>query len=220
MDLLSIKVFSGRLGLTVGDDYHEVELYSPGKKLKKGFGYIKGNYVYIYRGKKEKFKKNDLPPGVYLNKNGEYEFIKPENKQEKEAYHTDNIIELDVENIFKDIAENKENFIDPEDIEIINNNSDAWVPTIREDDDFLKYIIKKVIIDKKVNLKNYRGKFTNQYALNNMKSGLNKDTKMTVTNFKIWCEILGIKWTMFIEDDGTDRMNPLPKGFEIDIADF
>jgi hypothetical protein len=218
---INLKIFTGgRLVLTVMDDFHEVELFSEGKKLKKGYGYIKDEYVYIYRGKKEKFKKSEIVCGIYMDKHGEYEFVEPSSKQEREAYSTENVIELDIGKIFEEIAEKKDDFIDPEDIEIINNNSEIYIPSIKEKDDFLKYAVKKAILDKKVNLKNYRNKFSNQYALNNMKSGLNKETKMTVTNYAMWCEILGLKWKLVIEDDGTDRLSPLPETIELTSEDF
>ena len=48
-----------------------------------------------------------------------------------------------------------------------------------------------------------------EYALNNMKSGLSKSTKMTVPNFIKWCEILGLDWELTISDNGEDNINPL-----------
>lgn len=217
---LNLKIYSGRLAFVVDDDYHEVELFVKGKKLKKGYGYIKGNYVYIYRGKKDKYKKTEMKPGIYQDKHGEYIFIEPDGKQEEAMYSTDNLIELNINKIFEDVRENKEHFIDSEYIEVINNNSQIYTPTIHEDDDFLKYAVKEAIIRKKINLKNYKNKFPNQYALNNMKSGLNKSTKMTVPNFNIWCEILGLKWRMVIEDDGSDKLSPLDEPIEIKSEDF
>ena len=215
----TIKIFTEKLILTVNDEYHEVHLFHEGKKLKKGFGYIKGSYVYVYRGKLEKFDKKNLAPGIYLTKNGEYVFVEPD-KKEKELYHINNVVELNLDKIFEDIQEHGEDFVDPEVAEVINNSGEIYTPEIRENDDFLKYLVKMAILKKKINLKNYRGKFTNPYALNNMKSGLDKDTKMTVTNFKIWCEILGLKWKMILEDDGTDKHSPLPEPIEIESEDF
>jgi hypothetical protein len=216
----TIKIFTGRLVVTIEDDFHEVERFDNDKKLVKGRGYIQGDYVYVYRGKKEKFKKNELIPGIYKNIRGEYEFIHPESKQEKLDYSVDNVIEFDTKSIFDEISDKKEDFLDPEDIEVINNNQETFVPTFREEDDFLKYIVKKAILDKKVNLKNYKNKFPNQYALNNMKSGLNKETKMTVTNFKSWEEILGFKWKLIVEDAGTDRLSPLPEPIIVSSDEF
>lgn len=215
----TIKVFMGRLLLIMGDNLCEVELFNKDKKLKKGFGYIKGSLVYIYRGKLEKFKKSELEPGIYLDLQREYKFIEP-SKDEARIYNVDNISELDLDIISESISQSEENFIQPEDIEVINNNAEVYIPTIKEDDDFLKVAVKKSIIGKEINLKNYKDRFSNQYGLNNAKSGLTKSTKMTVTNFQIWREILGLKWRLIIENDGTDKMNPLKEPIIIDSEDY
>lgn len=217
--MIAAKIFTGKMGIVIDDDYHEVYIFNEDKKLKKGFGYIKGNYVYIYHGKVEKRDIKKMNPGIYKDKNGNYVFVEPKEK-DLPKYHVDNIIDLDMNSIFQQLKSNEENFIDPERVEVINNNAEVFVPTINEDDDFLKYLVKVAIIQKKINLKNYRGKFSNQYQLNNLKSGLNKGTKMTVTNFKVWCEILGLKWQFILEDDGTDRYNPLPEPIVIESQDF
>ena len=212
-----IKIFIGtRPILIVEDEYYEVDIFIKNEKLKKDVGYIIDDMVYIYRGKvKDKTK---LEFGIY-NDNGEYKFIEPDNK-EKDLYHVRNITELNPDSIFTNIEKDKDMFVQPEDIEIINNNAEIYIPTIKEDDDFLKYLVKKIIIDKKINLRNYKNKFATEYSLNNMKSGLNRDTKMTVTNFKTWCEILGVKWDMVITDSGEDPLNPLPQDISISSMDF
>jgi len=220
MELNTFRVFIGRLFITTEEGFHEVERYHASKKLRKGFGYILNDYVYIYRGKKEKFRPSEMLPGIYLNIHGEHEFVPPNTVTDKVDYSIHNIIELDTQKIINDILEQKEDFLDPEDIEVINNNQEIFKPTFKEEDDFLKYAVKKAILDKQVNLKNYKSKFPNQYALNNMKSGLNKETKMTVTNFDSWCEILGLKWKMVIEDAGTDKISPLPERIDITSDDF
>lgn len=222
--LLNVRVFLGRMILTIGEEFHEVELFFDDKKLKKGYGYISGNYVFIYRGRLTKYKnKKELDMGIYLDDSKtpeEYMFVQPKTKEECSKYNIDNVIELNLEKIFYDIQSHKDEFIDPEDIEIINNNSEIYIPTIKEDDDFLKYIVKKVIMMKKINLKNYKGRFSNPYALNNLKSGLKSNTKMSVPNFKLWEEILGFKWEMKIFDAGEDKTNPLPEDFNLKSEDF
>ena len=167
---------------------------------------------------KEPLTLNHSKPGIYLN-DGIIKFVNPK-KKDIDKYKIENVSILDTDEIFRIIAADKDKFIQPEDVEIINNNAETYVPTIKDDDDFLKYLVKRMIIDKKINLRNYKDSFPNEYALNNMKSGLNRSTKMTVTNFKSWCEILGIKWTITVEDDGTDRINPLANPITITSDDF
>jgi len=215
--MCEIKVFIGtRPILIVDDEYYEVDVFIEGEKLKKDVGYIIGDTVYIYRGKLK--EKNPNYFEIY-NDDGKYVFISPDEK-EKELFNIHHVSELNPDSIFENIEKSKELFVQPEDIEIINNNTELYTPTIKEDDDFLKYLVKKIIIDKKINLRNYKNKFATEYSLNNMKSGLNRDTKMTVTNFKTWCEILGVKWDMMITNSGEDQLNPLPNDIRISSEDF
>lgn len=199
------------------DEYYPVSLYFEGEKLKKNMAYIRGDYVYVYYGK---IPSNEVPekPGIY-KQNNDYVFIEPD-KSQRNIYSVDNVYELNPSAIFDMIESNKAEFIQPEDIEVINNNSEIYTPTIKSSDDFLKYIVKKMIIDKKINLRNYKGRFNNEYALNNMKSGLNKTTKMTVTNFIKWAEVLGVDWELSVWDNRTDTINPLPDKITISSKDI
>lgn len=211
------KVFmNSQLVIVVDDDFYEVDTFIKGTKLKKNMAYIKGDLVYVYRGK---YKEDEsVLPGIYKHKD-KYIFIEPEGSK-REKYSIDNVNELSTTGIFEKVEDNVENFIQLSDIEIINNNSEIFTPTIREEDDFLKYIVKKAILDKKINLKNYKDRFSNEYALNNMKSGLNKSTKMTVPNFVKWCEILGLDWEMVIKDSGEDNINPLSEDIIVSNKNF
>ena len=198
------------------DEYCKVDLYIEGMKLEKGVAYIRGDYVYVYYGK---LPNNETPkPGVY-KKGNDYVFIEPD-ESKKDRYSVDRVYELSTSAIFDLIESNKSDFVQPEDIEIINNNSEIYTPTIKDNDDFLKYVIKQVILDKKINLRNYKGRFNNEYALNNMKSGLNKSTKMTVPNFIKWAEVLGIDWELSVWDNGTDTINPLNRKITISSKDI
>ena len=203
--------------IIIDDDYYTVDIFYEGKSLKKNIAYIVDDYVYVYRGKVK--SKDDITlPGIY-KLNGEYIFEEPKKKY-KYKYSVDNINELSAESIFESIESSKTEFIDLEDIEVINNNSSSYKPMINEDDDFLKYIIKKAIIDKNINLKNYRSRFGNEYSLNNMKSALTKPTKMTVPNFLRWCEILWLKFEVKVYDAGLDNINPLPENITISSDDL
>lgn len=208
-----VRVFMSKMVMSAGDEFFDVELYTPEKKLKKDIGYIIGEYVYVYRGKEEQQGRT----GIYKNLYGDQFVV---NGFDLDEYHIDNINELDPDRIFEKITDNEADFIVPEDVEIIQNNAELFKPPFREDDDFLKYIVKRVIWDKNVNMKNYRNKFTNQFTLNNMMSGLKKSTKMTVTNFKIWGEVLGFDWEFVIRDNGTDKHNPLPDEITVESGDF
>lgn len=203
--------------IIIDDEYYDVDIFYPNNKLKKNVAYICGEYVYIYRGKVK--SENDITlPGIY-KLNGNYIFKNPKEKH-LHKYSVDLINELSMNDIFQSIENNKQSFIDLSDIEVINNNSDSYKPIIKDDDDFLKYLIKKAIIDKDINLKNYRTRFGNEYSLNNMKSALVKPTRMTVVNFLRWAEILGLKFDVTVYDAGLDTLNPLPEPITISSDDI
>lgn len=196
---------------------HEVETID-GKEvadLINARGYILNDLVYIFRGE---FKPGDETTAGVYTVGDELRFVDPINDNERERYSIKNVKEivLDIDQIIREISENKETFLDPEDVEIINANSEVSKFEIREDDDFLKKIIKQAIVSKEINLKNYAKKLPNKHDLGNMISTLNKQTKMSVVNFKRWCEMLGLKWSIVLEDDGSDALAPLKEIIEID----
>lgn len=209
-----MKVFLGRIIIGIGDAYHEVHLLTKGKKLEIEKAYIVNDFVYIYRGTIS--NPDNVCEGylyTYDNKVIIGEIHTPEMMK---MHSVNNIIELNLDNIFEDIKRNADNFNTAEMIEAVNNNAELFIPTINPDDDFLKYLIKKVIIDKKINLKNYKDKFASQNDLNNMKSGLTHKTKMSVVYFMKWLEILGLQCKIELSDNGTDKLAPLHEPIYLD----
>ena len=80
----------------------------------------------------------------------------------------------------------------------INAAVEKFVPVTNEDDDFLKKLIKTLIINKGINIKMFQHKLEHRYVLTNMRSALVKDTKMTVFNFMTWCELLMAKFSVSV----------------------
>ena len=203
--------------LNNAEEVYPAKLFIRGEKLKKGYAYIRKDVVYIYHGKLKKTA-DSSKPGIYKTDDG-YMFVEPSESEIERIYSVDNLVTLDTSDIIRKVAKNKENYQQPEDLEIINNNSELYVPTIKDDDDFLKKLVKRAIINKKINISNYRSRFKDDYSLNNMKSGLKRETKMTVTNFRSWCEILGLDFEVSIRDNGTDTVNPLPEDLTVTNED-
>jgi hypothetical protein len=215
-----IKVIIGDAFINIpGDENsYRVKAYYKGMKMKKGYAYMKNDIVYIYRGKLKDAADPSIP-GVYKISAGNHKFVKP-SKSERDIYSVDNVRSLAIDDIMKELTKNKERFQQPEDVEIINDNSELFIPTISVDDDFLKVLIKKAIIAKQMNINSYKNKFRDEYSLNNMKSGLKKKTKMTVSKFRDWCEILGLSFEMVVYDSGKDPFNPLNENIKISSDDL
>lgn len=206
------RVFTDKMVMSTDEEFFDVELYVKGTKVEEGRGYLKNDYVYIYRGECSEKEVEEARTGIY-RVNGKLKFVL--NKRDKGKYHIDNIVEFNTDRMFDKISRDDESFIDPKDVEIINNNSEYFTPKINHNDDVWKYIIKRIIQEKKINLKNYKHLFPSQYTLNNMKGALEKDTKMSVNYFLDWCEVLGIDWEISVRDSGQDKHNPLPEPFSV-----
>lgn len=204
------KILYGEKWSVIIDDiyYNVIVVDELPEKLKKGNAYhiLGDDYVLPYKGKATNIENED--PGIYKTNNG-YEVVHPFTEEDMDKYGMVNIVSYDPGAIFNDIDKNKDNFINVEDIEVINNNSDVYCPAIAENDDPWKVAIKTAIQNKQINLSNYKDKFGNAHALTNTKSTMRKNTKMTVTNFIRLCEVLGLDWTITLTDNGEDKISPL-----------
>lgn len=181
--------------------------------------YMINEYVYPYRGKYDNLDPS-LPKsvGIYDSDNSDkVVMISPKTKMDKKTYSISKVksYDLDVDSILDFVEKHGDELMDEKTIEAINANSEVSRFEIKEEDDFLKKIIKKLINSKKINLKNYQDKLANRHDLGNMISVLNKSTKMSVVNFERWCEMLGVDWEVTINDNGEDTLAPLEESLRI-----
>ena len=129
--------------------------------------------------------------------------------QTKEIFHKEYLYKLDMTGIINNTNENEELY-NEEALADMNAATSVFVPIINENDDPLKKLIKQAIIDKKIDINRLKHKMPQKYGLTNMKSALIGKTKMSISNFNIWCELLGISYYIELGNNGTDDINPLP----------
>lgn len=175
-----------------------------------GHGYIiktpdGDELIAIY--KKDKVKKPSYI-ALYVN-NDQIDIIKPDGVDVAD-FQLSKSIDLSVTKM-KIESRNIESLYTPEEINNINLSSNDYVPKLEEDDDFLKKIIKTAIINKGINVKALKSLFpaSSKHSLPNLISSLNNTTKMSVNKFAMWCELLGLDFTLTVTDNGRDRMTPL-----------
>ena len=212
---MSCKIFLGRIVIMDGEYVYEVSLYRDGREIKKGKAYIVGNYVYPYRGK---LTEDSLDMGLYKHpETGEYVTVTNEKQQDK--FHIDNIVEIDnVDKILQDITNNPDEYTSIDDTEL-SDNSDIYIPVIKETDDFLKKAVKQVLAAKKVNLKNYKHLFPKENAITNYKSALKNDTKMSPVGFSQWGEVLSFGYELRVFDNGGDPRAPFKEEIIVSSED-
>ena len=158
------------------------------KEYEKGYGYLHGDYVYIYRGRKSTLENAKLKPGSVYIFNNEKIWIKP-TEELAEIYHKSKIKIYDSAMIFQAIQENARKEEPPA---VLETSQNAFIPTIYDDDDILKRIIKEVLVDKKIEIRASK-KYRNNYDITNLKSGIQKMTPLSIKYFTKWIEILGLE---------------------------
>lgn len=190
-EIIAIK---NRQVLPIENGFVEVSLFDKNSELVKGRGYIKGDLVYIYRGKRK--KKEPMKPASIYKVNDDYEFIDPSDN-DRDKYGIFNLIRLN-RDIIQDLDDSELRHIDLSNVKI--NEGDYFAPDIKPDDDMLKRVIKEILKKRKINIRILKNRFNTDYEMNNMKSALLKDGNMSIKYFQKWCEILEVHITVTAED--------------------
>lgn len=178
--------------IEIDGDY--IEVFDPDVfEFEKEFGYKHDGYVYIYKGKVKKHE--ILEPGcVYLDENKQPVWV-AHSEDTIDLYDEKRCIPLNNDQIYEELLDkSKFKEIDPV---LLESADDYFAPTINENDDILKVIIKKVLQEKKVSIKATKTEI-NAYDITNMKSALIKPNKMSFRYFIKWCETLDIKCSIMV----------------------
>ena len=172
-----------------------------------GKGYIaEDGSIWIYKKEKPKFAQNRFPC-FWLEKDFTKRFsCPPENVRSQ--FNEKRLIALDTDTIASKSDANKVYYNEQEQDDI-DNASEIYRPVIRDNDDFLKMIVKTVINEKTINITRLKHVTEQSYSVSNMKAALRGTTKMSVLYFSIWAELLGFDYTVTIMDNGTDTIDPL-----------
>lgn len=177
-------------------------------------GYISGDIVFrFYKVRPREIK--SLIPYCYP-KDGKLEFFCPGGMDDAlQNFGAKNLIDISFARIVNET--NGDEILYDEDI--LNDMMTArstYKPIVNPDDDCLKKLIKYVILKKNVDINKYKSTLDTPYALTNMKSALISKTKMSITYFLMWVELLEIDFKILIEDNGRDRTTPLKESIIYD----
>lgn len=179
-------------------------------KDNKGYVDRKTNKIYIC-AKNNPPKNLDVPILKVDPESGEKTMIPAPEEEVNNYFITKNLAAVTFANIVDgtnpdDVLYDEEALVD------MNAATSLFTPIMdTEKDDPLKQIIKKTILDKKIDINRLKHRLPQKYGLTNLKSALIGKTKMSITNFNIWCELLGIDYEICITDNGSDTENPLEK---------
>ena len=168
-----------------------------------GKGYIdKEGYIWIFcLNKPAKACRNEYPY-FWKNLENDLEFSNP-TEEIRDAYAFERMSDLSKVSIIQQTEDNEQLF-DEEEINDVNAATSFYVPLLKSSDDFLKKVIKASIIKKGIDINRLKVKTEQKYVLPNMRSVLDNETKMSTVNFLRWMDLLGLSFTIIIENDGSD----------------
>ena len=182
--------------------------------LEEGKGYILwDNFVYIYN---PNLSDSPITPAerncLAFNLINDYKEIKLLKFNKFDEFSAENVYNADLNQIINDTSKD-DVYYDAKQLMDIQLSSTIYIPTIEEDDDFLKKIIKTFIIDTRVNVRALKSKGSKEYTVSNLITGLNNKTKMSVTSFLRWCELLGLKFNMDVQSN--NLINIIPSDYKV-----
>ena len=168
------------------------------EELNPEYAYIDNGYFYLLRGKYPLYKDDLIEPGLY-NKNGDIVIHMPASDIDKEKYSVKKaIVNTSKERIIEVLKSKDKIFVS------IPEGSTAFNPGINEDDDILKRAIKKVLLEKNVDIDLYKHRFTDKNALLNFKQVMKSKSKLSMLLFERGCDVLNLKYTIIIEEASPD----------------
>lgn len=169
--------------------------------LRDGKGYIdEEDNIWIYCGEGKPKNSNEYP--FFWLEDEKMVFSDPP-KLVRDIFVAENLEDITTKVIIKKTEAGKKLFDDQE-IEDMNAASSFFIPTIFDYDDFLKKIVKTVIIQKGIDINRLKVKTGEKYVLNNMISALKNRTKMSVIYFSHWMELLGCDFDIAVKDNKED----------------
>ena len=185
--------------------FHVLDEIRDGVVFKNGKGYVRDNFIWIFLNNSP----TDSKFPYFWYEHGKLCFGKIRSEIKDDFLLEKSRPSSLIDTVYK--VDPNQQLYDEEAISDMNAATSIYCPIIKESDDFLKKIIKQVILFKRININRLKSKMDKPYVLSNMKTALMNDTKMSVPNFSIWADLLGIRFTIIIEDNGNDITNPLKK---------
>ena len=177
--------------------------------------HLDGDYYYLFKGKVPE-NGNIEEPGIYIDRQTNEPLLAvPSTDEEKKKYsYNDKICSTSANEIIDKINRKEvEVFIMPE-------SSKAYCPEITEDDDILKRLMKKIIIDKGIDIDRFKTRFVDKNALFNFKQVLKGTNRLSMLLFDRGIEAFNLKYTIIVsEGPGSPIAAPLAEPLIVSSED-
>lgn len=195
-------VVDGTCALVVGnaDDSFENDT------LEKDNAYIHENQCYIYGGKLPE----EPEPGYFYKSGKKLVFIPAIHPEMSTVENIKNMTQIRQEvtdrQFIKDSAE---------DIDLTDPK--VFAPAIREDDDPLKKLMKMVLQELQIDMREYGKKFAKDYDMSNLKGSITKSTPLSIKYFLRCCDVFDLRCTITVSSRSKHAKHKLDKEIKIVI---
>jgi len=188
------SIYTSDMVVITDDELYQVDLLNmDNKEFKKGVAYIYGDYFYTYKGE-AKYDIGIAEPGIY-KKNGKYILVEVTTEDDKEKYRvTDKISNTNTTNIIEMLRTNDDMLV------VLPESNKIFLPELSHNDDILKRGIKQALIQKNIDIDQYKHRFTDKNALFNFKQVIKGDGKLSMLLFERGCNALNLKYTIIVEE--------------------
>ena len=187
------------------------------KEFDPMIAYLDGDYYYLYRGKLPVAVSGDhLEPGIYFDKQSDkYVLAVPSTEEGKKQYtYNDKICSTTASDIIDKINKKEVQVF------VMPDSSKSFCPEISENDDILKRLMKKAIIDKGIDIDRFKYRFVDTNALFNFKQVLKGDNRLSMLLFDRGVEAFNLKYTIVLEENTGDPIGiPLDKPIVVSSND-
>ena len=190
-----------RVGGTINPK-QEKDYYQNGK------GYIRpDNTIWIFCSEKPDKEFANSYPFFWYDEGEKIQYSKPSPEMQK-LYKASSVNDASFLNIV-DKTKEGENFYNEKELIDISSSSNFYIPVISKNDDPLKKLIKMLILEKGINIKRLKYKTSLPYQIPNMITALNNNTKMSITYFTEWMELINCEYDIVVRDTDPEVPNPL-----------
>lgn len=190
------NVYVGNCLVISDDSALEIDYFDPNvdlsrRKFYKGFAYVYNDYFYSFHGEVRVVPEE---PGIYYCK-GHYEWVPVYREADKKKYALDaHITNISLENIVQVLKTKEDLYIS------LPENPKLFIPAISAEDDILKRAIKSALLEKNIDIDQYKHRFVDKNALFNFKQVVKGSSKLSMMLFERGCQALNLKYTIIIEE--------------------
>ena len=185
-----------------------IRIYDPKDiEYTDSYAYLHDGFFYLYRGSCMRSIRKG--PGIFWDPEAnKYYMVEVDrsNPAEVDRYKlsSEHLINFDQEKMLNDLKNNKKEIYSAS-----KNTSKAFVPKLLVTDDTLKRTTKMFLIEKDIDIDQYRDRFSDKNATFNYKQVIKGDGKLSILLFERGLEAFGLKYTLIIEE--IDPEHPIGK---------